>query len=90
MSAPTALGLWLLPVPGERRVITVAGAVAGLCLAVVAIAAAAAWNTEARTATVALIVAVGALTVACAALAGYVIWLRGRVSRRMREVLSSR
>jgi hypothetical protein len=87
MSVRTAAGHWLMPVPDEGRVVTVACGIAVVCAAVIAVAAAGGRDAAAGAATVALIVAIGALTVACAALAGYVIWLRGRVSRRMRAVL---
>jgi hypothetical protein len=49
-----------------------------------------AWNASETGATVALVVAVAGLGLGCTALAGYVIWLRARVNRRMILLLGQR
>lgn len=67
-----------------------ASAVGAVMTLVVAVASAAAWNASETGATVALVVAVAALGLGCVALAGYVIWLRGRVNRRMIRLLGQR
>ena len=65
-----------------RPSIVVAVVVAAMTFAVAATSAAA-WNADETGATVALIVAVVAMGFGGSALAGYIIWLRGRMNRRM-------
>jgi hypothetical protein len=69
--------------------IVVAVAVAAMSLAV-SMASAVAGNADETGATVALIVAVVAQGVGCAALAGYVIRFRSRLNRRMIALLDQR
>ena len=68
-------------------VVAVVGAATTFALT---LASAVAWNAGATGAVVALIVAVVAHGVGCAALAGYVIRLRSRVNRRMIALLDQR
>ena len=77
------LARWLLPVPGERGPITVAGAFVLLAAVVVAGATLAAWDAREGDAVLALVVAIAGLAAGCGALAGYVVWLRRAVCGRM-------
>ena len=74
-------------VPGERRAAAVAAAVTALTAVVTMVSALAAWDSGEETAVVALVVSTSGLVVACGALAGYTLWLRQAVSRRMTGLL---
>jgi len=74
-------------VTGERRAVIAAAATTTLAAAVIAGSAVLSWDTGETTGVVAVAVSIAALTVACAALAGYTLWLRQAVSRRMAQLL---
>jgi hypothetical protein len=71
-------------------VITPVCAVVAVMTLVVMVASAVAWNAGETGAAVALVVAVVALGLGCAALAAHVIRLRARVNRRMVLLLEPR
>ena len=72
---------------GERRTVTTAAATTTVAAVVIATSAGVAWDRSEATAVVAVVVSIAALTVACAGLAGYTLWLRQAVSRRMGGLL---
>jgi len=74
-------------IPGERRGVVAAAAATTLAAAVIAVTALLSWDSNEGTGVVAVAVGIAALTVACAGLAGYTLWLRQAVSRRMAQLL---
>jgi hypothetical protein len=76
-----------LPVPDERRPALASAAVVTAAGIVVTGATVMSWSTRESRAVVALVVAIAAVAAGCAALAGYLLWLRRSVTVRMVSLL---